>query len=191
VTVEVAAPSTTTEAARCRATRNSARALVSKPSGSFSRTSARICSASARHLSNAPAAPSCSFATISLRWRFNVGLLADRWQNTEAQRSFLCCKPYRRTPCWNSAGWPGLERAGEDCVAYRSRPLDPPAGLPHCRGAYKPPRRAPGWFIGRRRRIGGRERYERGKVPDLWSRCEEIAFDRRFPWLRLPDAWPV
>jgi hypothetical protein len=41
--------------------------------------------------------------------------------------------------CWNSAGWPGLDRAGEDCVAYRPRPLDPLAGLPHCRGAYKPP----------------------------------------------------
>jgi ATP dependent DNA ligase domain len=43
VTVEAVA-SSKTEAARCRATRNSARAWVSKPSGSFSRTSVRICS---------------------------------------------------------------------------------------------------------------------------------------------------
>jgi bifunctional non-homologous end joining protein LigD len=103
VTVEVVAPSNTTEAARCRATRNSARALVSRPSGSFSRTSVRICSASARHLSSAPAAPFCSFAMIS--FRFNGGLPdysegepdEEFWknfghpeQNTQSRIAFLC-----------------------------------------------------------------------------------------------------
>jgi hypothetical protein len=84
VTIEVVAPSNTTEAAHCRATRNSARALVSKLSDSFSRTSARICSASARHFSSAPAAPFCSLAMISLR--FNGGL--PDYSENELEKEF-------------------------------------------------------------------------------------------------------